>query len=138
LTRRSRNKKAYFAKLGHELEWKAYSHDSPADLIGRLRAHGFVIDELEAIVVLDLRSQMVAALVEEPTPAVRPETDPHAAPEHIREELRANPTTLSVYIAEVDGQTVARGWARFPRESSFACLWGGETVPQFRSRGLYT
>ncbi|MBV9168846.1 MAG: GNAT family N-acetyltransferase [Chloroflexi bacterium] len=130
--------KTYFAKLGHELEWKAYSHDTPPDLIDRLRTHGFLIDEREAIVVLDLESPQGAALSEQPTPAVRQVSDPQQVPERIRDELRASPGTLSVYIAEVDGLTVAHGWARFPPESRFASLWGGETLPQFRNRGLYT
>jgi hypothetical protein len=43
-----------FEKLGHDFEWKVYSHDTPADLKDRLAARGFVAEETEAIMVLDL------------------------------------------------------------------------------------
>lgn len=45
---------AYFQSLGQAFEWKAYGHDQPTDLILRLGAHGFQIDEHEAIMVLDV------------------------------------------------------------------------------------
>jgi hypothetical protein len=32
---------AYFASLGHDLEWKAYEHNTPSDLVQRLLQHGF-------------------------------------------------------------------------------------------------
>jgi hypothetical protein len=51
-----REQVAYFQKLGIEFEWKAYAHDRPADLIQRLAEHGFVLDEPEAILVLDLEA----------------------------------------------------------------------------------
>jgi GNAT superfamily N-acetyltransferase len=127
---------AYFAALGHELEWKAYAHDTPAELVDRLRAHGFAIDEAEAIMVLD--PQGADASMFEAAPAVRRVTDPAAVPERIRDEMRLGPQTVSVYVAEVDGVEVAHGWARFPPTSSFASLWGGATLPKHRGKGLYS
>ena len=47
---------AYFGHLGQEFEWKVFSHDQPSDLVQRLAAHGFEIDETEAVLVYDLRS----------------------------------------------------------------------------------
>jgi len=127
---------AYFASLGHEFEWKVFSHDRPADLVERLRARGFLIDEPEAIVVLDLEE--ASAGLFEPTPAVRRITDPEQVPERIRAEMRLSPATVSVYVAELDGAEVAHGWARFPPLSKFASLWGGETEPEHRGKGLYS
>ena len=46
---------AYCEGLGVSFEWKAYSHDTPADLCDRLAARGFEIDDPEAIMVLDLK-----------------------------------------------------------------------------------
>jgi GNAT superfamily N-acetyltransferase len=53
---------AYFQSIGQGFEWKAYSHDQPRDLVQRLAAHGFSIDEQEAILVLDLQSPVALDL----------------------------------------------------------------------------
>jgi GNAT superfamily N-acetyltransferase len=141
---------AYFAGLGHDLEWKAYAHDTPADLVERLARHGFAADEAEAIVVLDLSNPPAEML--EPAVGVRSVTDsdelrafiprfkedrPDAA-ERLIAEMREDRRQLSVYIAEVDGQAASCGWVRFPVGTSFASLWGATTLPEFRKRGAYT
>jgi GNAT superfamily N-acetyltransferase len=46
----------YFRGIGQEFEWKAFAHDPPVDLVSRLDATGFEIDESEAVMVLDLES----------------------------------------------------------------------------------
>jgi GNAT superfamily N-acetyltransferase len=45
---------AYLEGLGLDFEWKHYDHDTPADLLQRLAARGFEIEEAEAVCVLDL------------------------------------------------------------------------------------
>jgi len=127
---------AYFEALGHEFEWKVFAHERPTDLVERLRRRGFEIDEPEAIVVLDIATAQTRLF--EPTPAVRRALDPREAPEHIRWEMEHAPESFSMYVAEVDGEPVARGWARFPAGRAFASLWGGATLPSFRGRGLYS
>jgi GNAT superfamily N-acetyltransferase len=141
---------AYFAELGHDLEWKAYAHDTPSDLVERLLQHGFVADEREAIVVLDLRA--APAGLSTSSAAVRRLHDPDEigrllplfregrtdAAERLAWELREAPEQLSVYIAEFDGQPASCGWVRFPVNTSFASLWGGTTLPAFRNRGAYS
>jgi GNAT superfamily N-acetyltransferase len=143
---------AYFDQLGHELEWKAFSHDRPADLVERLEDRGFVPDEQEAIVVLDLHAapaEMFAA-----QPGVRRIRDPDELQtiralkaeieggedrtERLAWEMRQTPEELSVYVADVDGVAAACGWVRFPPNTAFASLWGGATLPALRGRGLYT
>jgi GNAT superfamily N-acetyltransferase len=142
--------RAYFADLGYELEWKAFSHDLPMDLVQRLRAHGFQIDEPEAIVVLDL--DRAHPRLFEPTPDVRKLSNPDevrrilaifrddrpAYVERLARELSASQGALSIYITEVDGQPGAYGSVRFPPARSFASLWGGTTLPALRNRGLYS
>jgi hypothetical protein len=44
-----------FTDLGIDFEWKLYDHDNPPDLKERLQKHGFVIEEAESIMVLDLK-----------------------------------------------------------------------------------
>jgi len=45
---------AFFSALGLPFEWKVYDHDRPADLRQRLAARGFVIEDPEALLVLDM------------------------------------------------------------------------------------
>ena len=145
---------AYFARLGHEFEWKAFSHDQPPDLVQRLAAHGFQIDDTEAVLVLDLRS-----------PAAVPEVKPGvsvrrlANDDDLREvaavkarvggqrfadivdrlsyERDHAPDRLSIYVACVDGTPAACGWIRFRPGGAFASLWGGSSLPELRQRGAY-
>jgi GNAT superfamily N-acetyltransferase len=142
---------AYFASLGQEFEWKAYTHDQPTDLVQRLVAHGFEPDEMEAIMVLDLHTAPPALLA--PTPNVKRlrQLDELHDVSSIRQQVRGDqvvkqlayelehaPDSMSVYVAHADNVPAACGWIRFPKASAFASLWGGSTLPQLRNRGLYT
>ncbi|MCA1646854.1 MAG: N-acetyltransferase [Chloroflexi bacterium] len=142
---------AYFQSCGREFEWKAYAHDQPPDLVQRLCAHGFDPDEQEAILVLDLQHPPAELLA--PTPIVRRLHRLDQLPEvsAIRQKVRGDqvverlayemehaPEYLSVYVAYADAAPAACGWTRFPRGSAFASLWGGSTLPELRSRGLYS
>ena len=42
---------AFFGARGEAFEWKAHGHDQPADLPDRLRAHGFVPEDVETVVI---------------------------------------------------------------------------------------
>src|SRR4051794_16350475 len=44
----------HYRKLGIKYEWKAYAHDRPSDLLERLKRHGFVIGDREAVLVYEL------------------------------------------------------------------------------------
>jgi GNAT superfamily N-acetyltransferase len=145
---------AYFGGLGLEFEWKAYAHDLPSDLVERLARHGFAIDEPEAILVLDLNagqpagsSQSLVQIkrIEDPAEleavaAIRRQVYGGDPTDHIRRlqmEMEHEPTYISVYVAYVDNAPAAAGWTRFPRDSAFASMWGGSTVPALRGRGIY-
>ena len=45
---------AHFSHVEQPFEWVVYQHDEPADLIARLTAHGFEIDDPDAIMILDI------------------------------------------------------------------------------------
>jgi hypothetical protein len=49
-----RKQVTFFDQVGHDVEWKVYAYDPPADLHDRLVANGFEAEEAEAIMVLDL------------------------------------------------------------------------------------
>ena len=143
----------YFRGLGQAFEWKAFAHDPPSDLVERLAAEGFAIDEPEAVMVLDVESVPV---VSDGTQDIRRVTDPALLDDvasikqrvyvdrasnivdQLRFELTHAPDYLSVYLAYVDDTPAATAWIRFPPTSAFASLWGGSTLPELRNRGLYT
>jgi GNAT superfamily N-acetyltransferase len=143
---------AYFQSIGQDFEWKAFAHDQPADLVQRLAARGFEIDDPEVVLALDLSSTNTSEATHDvrrllnPTELqdvarIRQQTD-GADPQHrvaqLAYEMTHEPDSISVYVAYVDNTPAACAWIRFPQKSAFASLWGGTTVPELRGRGLYT
>jgi GNAT superfamily N-acetyltransferase len=145
----------YFEGLGQDFEWKLYDYDQPPDLKERLVAHGFTIEEEEAIMLLDL--ELAPEVLWEPLRHdVRRITDPEkladvvaiegqvwnedfsSLGEFLGQSLRSYPDQMSVYVAYVDAQPASAAWVYFPKHSQFASLWGGSTVSGFRKQGLYT
>jgi hypothetical protein len=151
-----REQVAFFESLGQGFEWKLYDYDRPADLKDRLAAFGFVIEEEEAIMVLDLAQapqnlwqpaqQDIRKIVDPANLSdvvaikeqVYPGEDFSGLAEYLGEALRNYPEQMSVYVAYVAGQPVSAAWIYFPRRSQFASLWGGSTISGFRQQGLYT
>jgi GNAT superfamily N-acetyltransferase len=146
---------ARFAALGRGFEWKYYDHDGPADLLERLAGHGFELDEVEAIMALDLEEAQkspppppgleLRKLVtpEELGPLASVEEavwqeDPSPIIESLAQRLRDAPLSTSVYLALMDGLPVSAAWISFPEASPFASLWGGSTLEAWRGRGVYT
>ena len=150
-----RDEVAYFDDLGHDLEWKLYAHDTPANLGDLLVAHSFVAEDPEAIMVLDVAS-VPDSLRRSPQHDVRRIPDPAGLREvlavsqavweedlselgaRLALELCAEPCDLAVYAAYVGDAPACCGWLRYDPRSQFASLWGGSTLPGYRGRGLYT
>lgn len=144
------------------IEWKVYGHDLPADLGPRLAAAGFEPDEPETLVVFDLGAE----LYEEPGAGgaaypqgieIRRVNDDAGLADFlaagatafgrdIGEQMRrigreltarlADPV-LALYVAYADGRPVASARAEFSPGRSFAGLWGGGTISDYRGRGIY-
>jgi GNAT superfamily N-acetyltransferase len=146
----------YYQGLGADFEWKYHSHDSPPDLLARIKAHGFELDEEEeAILVLDV-NEAPETLLQPVKHDVRRVTAPDelatvvsvqaavwgedrsALADHLTFELRSTPDLLSVYTASVDGTLATSAWTRFYPNTQFGSLWGGATLPAYRQHGLYT
>jgi GNAT superfamily N-acetyltransferase len=144
---------AYFQANGLKLEWKVYGHDRPADLVARLVARGFVPEEPDDIMVLDVATAP-AALLAEPAADVRRLTDPAQLADVVAvgeavwsgdfswmyERMgghMAIPGYLSIYVAYVAARPAAVGWTYF-YDGHFAGLWGGSTLAEYRRHGLYT
>jgi GNAT superfamily N-acetyltransferase len=145
-----------FAERGESFEWKLHGHDQPPDLPLRLRAAGFVPEDEETVVIapvdrvagsVRLPEQVSLREVSERSDfdriaAVQPDIwheddEPDWLAESLEAEKLADPSYLTVVVAEVDGAVVCAGWVRFERGTDFATLWGGGTVPAWRARGIY-
>jgi GNAT superfamily N-acetyltransferase len=150
-----RREVAHFQEIGHGFEWKVFAHDAPTDLVQRLAAHGFEVEERESVMLLDLEAAP-DWLWQPYTHDVRRILDPSGVAdvmtvqervwngsfdwigESLREELSAVPERISIYCAYADGQPVSSAWVRFHAPGEFASLWGGSTLGEYRGRGFYT
>lgn len=146
---------AHFSALGQEFEWKTYSHDVPTNLMERLQAHGFMVEENEAIMAIDL-TDLGPAPVPTAHLRIRRIDDPLDMGDygiverqvwgddtntfigHLSVSLRDHPDYQSIYVAYVDDRPVSAARVNFSIGSSFASLWGGSTVKEFRGRGIYS
>lgn len=126
---------------GGELEWKLYGHDGPEDLPRRLVAAGLEPDEQEAVLVADL-----AALELEPVlpDGVELRVATSAEVAHFGEvgatlarALERQPPPALGVLCLAGGEPVSSARIEFNEGTDFAGLWGGETVPEWRGRGLY-
>jgi GNAT superfamily N-acetyltransferase len=145
----------FFKQYQGEFEWKVYWHDTPSDLKERLLARGFVPEELESVVALDLET--VPQTFWEPSSAnVRRITDPRGLADITRietevwdepfsgleemlgAEMQATPDQISIYVADAGGEPASSAWIRYYPGRQFAELYGGATVPGQRGKGLYT
>lgn len=145
----------WFTARGQNFEWKAYDYDTPADLVTRLAAHGFIIEESEAIMVLDL-AKAPSALLQPVRHRIERITDQENLYEvrtieeavwggnfewlinFLGHALRHHPDQMNVYVAYVDDIPASAAWIYYPNGSRFASLWGGSTVEAYRGQGLYT
>lgn len=141
------------------LEWKVYGHDRPADLGARLAAAGFEPDEPETLMVFDLDEELrgeARADASVPEVAIRRVTDAAGLADAIaaaraafdRDEAwqaarihqfgsRLTDPAFAFYAAYADGRPVASARAELPAGRSFAGLWGGGTIAEYRGRGIY-
>jgi len=153
---------AFFQGHHQRFEWKYFTHDRPADMLDRLRAHGFVIGDAEATLVLDLETAP-ADLFDTKGLDVRritdagqvhhvlsvqsrvfggvDEVDEHDNPmaDQLAGEMRSYTEHVSLYAVYMDGDVVSAAWIRYTAaDSQFGSLWGGATLAAYRGRGAYS
>jgi hypothetical protein len=151
-----REQVSYFESIGQDFEWKLYDYDQPPDLKERLGAYGFIVEEAEAIMVLDLEDApeiLRQPVLHKVQRIINPEKladvqtieqqalldeDSSWVIDYLRGALSNYPEQMSVYVAYIDAQPASAAWIYFPEHSQFASLWGGATISGFRKRGLYT
>ncbi len=145
---------AHFAALGKRFEWKYHGHDRPADLADRLKAAGFVPEELETVLIAPIskvagspvlpdgvRLREVTERVDfDRIVAVEQEIwgEDHVDIADMFDSERAvDSNAITIVVAEAGGAVVCAAWIRFERGTDFATLWGGATLPAWRGRGIY-
>jgi len=150
-----REQVSYFEGCGQDFEWKLYDYDQPPDLKERLAAYGFLVEEEEAIMVLDLEDApefLWQPIQHDIKRITEPEklSDVLTVEQQVWNEdfswlghfladtLNHYPEQISVYVAYINGQPASAAWSFFLKHSQFASLWGGSTVSGFRKQGLYT
>ena len=142
----------YARATGLQLEWKLFAHDRPAGLASVLERAGFVADESETLMVLDLergvladgapdgleiRRVVDAAGVDDLvgiTSAVFGADKGSRASVYVR--LLDDPA-VAFFVAYCGEQPVAAGRLNLPAGRIFASMWGGSTLAEYRSRGIY-
>ena len=144
----------YFSPLAQPFTWKVYDHDRLPNLKEELVSHGFVSDDdPAAVMVLDIKKADRSFF--QPVQADIRRIETRAGLEDIiyvldqvwgghhtwvNDRLGNHlqiPGYLSVYAAYVDDQPVSIAWTYFPR-GSFATLFAGSTIAEYRKQGLYT
>ena len=55
----------------------------------------------------------------------------------LESEREVDPDALTIVVAEAGETVVCAAWIRFERDTEFATLWGGATLPEWRRRGIY-
>ena len=149
------SQKDYFQSIQTELEWKYYSYDNPGDLPQRLLSHGFTPEVPEALMVAEL-SDLASSIWSADTSIVKRVTTPAEIDAIIEMEnqvwdkvmpnlgrglkydLEHNSDHISIFAIWQDGRVVSAAWMFYLTPTSFATLWGGTTLKEYRGRGFYT
>jgi GNAT superfamily N-acetyltransferase len=148
---------AYFRGLGYGLEWKHLSYDEPYDLKQRLTAAGLTEEEEEAVMVLaiedapekllapiqhDIRRITTAEALKDADAVNKAIWDDaeDAVSQRILPAWERDPESVSVYVAYVDGKPVSYARNEFmgAKGNPFVGLYGGQTLPEYRNRGIYS
>jgi len=143
----------YFNKHNLPFAWKMYDYDTPPNLLDLLTAHGFAADPPDSLMVLEITKAPPileqASKVDVRKIGAKCLSDAVSVLEQvwggnfdwIYQRLGSHleiPGYLSVFAVYLDNKPGCVGWIYYPPGSEFASLWGGSTVPELRSMGLYS
>ncbi len=138
----------------NRVEWKTRGHDRAPGLLEALLDNGFTADEQESIMIGDARVLAVDVPLPEGVTLrrVTEEADVRAM-SAMQDEAFGDPATdemanallrrlslddeLELWVAEASGRIVCAGRLEPVRGTSFAGIWGGATLEEWRGRGIY-
>lgn len=138
------------------VEWKTREHDHAPGLHEALLGHGFVPDDPESIMI----GEAERLAVDVPLPErvrlrrITAERDVHAMHAMTAEAFGDTPAEgaemanallrrmalddgMELWVAEADGKIVSAGRLEPVAGTTFAGIWGGSTLPEWRGRGIY-
>jgi GNAT superfamily N-acetyltransferase len=143
-----------FANTGRTWEWKHYSYDGPADLPDRLRAHGFMPEPPETL--------LVARIADVPLTSPPPDGveltqvsgaggiadlvrvhdevfggDHHRIGEALTARLAEPVPAVVAVVARAGGRPISSARMELHDGGQFASLWGGGTVTDWRRHGVF-
>lgn len=135
------------------VEWKTRGHDHAPGLHESLLEHGFTPEEPESIMIGDAAALAVDVPLPDGVTLHRIEDEAGLRKfceleatvfgidaEPMRQALQERLTTddlMEIWIAEADGTAVSGGRLEPVRDTDFAGIWGGATLPAWRGRGIY-
>jgi GNAT superfamily N-acetyltransferase len=144
---------AYARAAGIQLEWKLFEHDGPAGLASVLERAGFVADESETLMVLDLGARAPGDVAVVDGVEIRRVFDAGGVDDFVSVSNAAfgenhafeasayvrslDDATVQLFVAYRDGRPVSCGRLNLPVGREFASMWGGSTVPEHRGVGIY-
>jgi GNAT superfamily N-acetyltransferase len=144
----------YFAARGTPVEWKYYDYDEPRDLPERLIAAGFEAEDEELMLVAETAA-ISHEIVLPPGVRLVPVTDSAGLAamlavgdlafddrspelgERLADQLREAPDSVEMVVAMAGDEPVSAARVEFVAGTDFAGLWGGGTVPAWRSKGIF-
>jgi GNAT superfamily N-acetyltransferase len=135
--------------------WKVYDHDRPADLRQRLAARGLVVEDPEALVVLDLEDAPSFYWTMELPDITRITTQTGVKEVNRMEEavwgddhtqlgkflwqfIDEHPDFMEMFAVYQAGRVASAAWILYHPPTQFASLWGGSTLKECRGQGYYT
>ncbi len=144
---------AYARRNGVDLEWKVFAHDRPSGLASILDEAGFVADESETLMVLDLDAAAAAGSAPLVAAEIRRVVDADGIEDFVAVSSAAfgrndawkvsaylallDDPTVALFVTYRDGEPVASGRLNLPEGRVFASMWGGSTLAAHRGLGLY-
>jgi GNAT superfamily N-acetyltransferase len=143
----------HFVPTHQPFTWKVYDHDYLPSLKEKLSSHGFVNEEGDPVMVLDVMNAPPYA-ADSANADIRRVTNRDGLKDvvYVLDHVYGGrndwvfdrlgmhlevPGYLSVYVAYVENDPVSIAWTYFPR-GQFATLFGGTTLAEYRGHGLYT
>ena len=136
------------------VEWKTRGHDYAPGLIEALLENGFVPEETESIMI----GEALSLAIDVPLPEgvtvrqVTEESDVRAM-SAMQDQVFGDPVSevaasallrrlssadgMQLWVGEARGEIVTAGRLEPVRNSDFAGIWGGATLPDWRGRGIY-
>jgi len=144
----------YHRGLGVGFEWTVYAYDNLADLLPRLKRHGFEIGPRESVVVFDLSADCTWPQPPDDARAERIErveqievyrkvaqsafaSDQELVCRELADALARGSDQCRGYIVYAADEPASVGRLYTHPQSWFGGLYGGGTAPAFRGRGLY-